>query len=306
MRSRIVKCTSALVFLMLATVSGRLLANEEVVEIESRPGVTQKFILIKPEQPKAAVILIPGAWGKLDLGTSFGFTTINPDYAPSFVVESRKEFAKKGLMVAVIDSPSDRKNIGMGWGWRVYEAHARDIAAVVAFLKKQANVPVWLAGSSNASLSAANFVSQFGYGDVHGLAIGAAMTNITPDNEFSPTFSAQYRYGAMSVSGLDSFTGPVLIYWHKDDECALSPPADAPRLAAKFTKSQKVEVRYIERKSYPASSRSNPCLTGSIHDLNGVHHDAVEIIIEFILRNSNISQAAQQSAPGDAPKAARP
>lgn len=286
MRSIIVECTFMLVFLMLATASDRLLASEEVVEIESRPGVTQKFIFIKPEQPKAAVVLIPGAWGKLDLGTFFGATTINTDYAPSFVVESRKEFAKNGLMVAVIDSPSDRKKAGMGWGWRVYGSHARDIAAVVAFLKKQANVPVWLAGSSNASLSAANFVSEFGNGDVHGLAIGAAMTNITPDNEFNPGFSAQYRFGAMSVSGLDTFTGPVLIYWHKDDECVLSPPADAPRLAAKFTKSRKVDVQYIERKSYPASSRSNPCLTGSIHDLNGVHEDAVEIIVKYILANS--------------------
>lgn len=306
MRSRIVKCTSALVLLMLATASGQLLADEKIVEIESRPGVTQKFIFIKPEQPKAAVVLIPGAWGKLDLGNFFGVTTINPDYAPSFAVKSRKDFAKNSLMVAVIDSPSDRKKDGMGWGWRVTDAHARDIEAVVTFLKKQANVPVWLAGSSNASLSAANFVSRIGNGGVHGLAIGAAMTNITPDNEFSPAFSARYRYGAMSVSGLDSFTGPVLIYWHKDDECVLSPPADAPRLAGKFTKSQKVEVRYIERKSYPASSRTNPCLTGSIHDLNGVHEDAVEILVEYILRNSTINQAAQQGAPGDAPKAARP
>lgn len=306
MSSRTIECASALVVLMLATASGRPLADEKVVEIESRPGVTQKFIFIKPEQPKAAVILIPGAWGKLDLGAFLGAISINPAYAPTFAVESRKDFAKNSLMVAVIDSPSDRRKDGMGWGWRVTDAHARDIEAVVAFLKKQANVPVWLGGSSNASLSAANFVSRIGNGGVHGLAIGAAMTNITPDNEFSPAFSTRYRYGAMSVSGLDSFTGPVLIYWHKDDECVLSPPADAPRLAGKFTKSQKVEVRYIERKAYPASSRTNPCLTGSIHDLNGVHGDAVEILVEYILRNSTPDHAAQQRAPEDAPKAPRP
>lgn len=111
----------------------------------------------------------------------------------------------------------------------------------------------------------------------------------------------------MSVSGLDSFTGPVLIYWHKDDGCFLSPPADAPRLASKFTKSGKVEVKYIEGKRLPLPN-SDPCLAGSIHDFQGVRDEAVAAIIQFILSNSSrvVPLIAQQGIPGDAPKAARP
>lgn len=262
MRSKNTKYSSVFAFLLLISVSVPLHADEKLVEIESRPGVIQKFIFIKPKQPTAAVVLIPGGWGKLKLGSFLGKPTIDPRYAITFVVESRKGFAKNNLMVAVIDSPSDHSRDGMGWGWRVTEAHARDLEAVVTFLKSHANVPIWLVGSSNAALSVANFVSKIGNGDVHGLAIGAAVTNIAPDNPFSPGFGQRYPEGAMSVSGLDAFTGPVLVYWHKDDECVLSPPTDAPRLASKFVFSDKVEVKYIDRKASPLPN-SDPCLGGT-------------------------------------------
>jgi hypothetical protein len=36
------------------------------------------------------------------------------------------------------------------------EAHSEDIDAVVKFLKKQANIPIWVIGSSSGSTSAAN------------------------------------------------------------------------------------------------------------------------------------------------------
>ncbi len=285
MREKIERYSSVFSFLLLTAVCAPLHADEKVVEIESRTGVTQKFIFINQEHPTAAVVLIPGAWGKLKLSNFFGKPTIDPGYAASFSVESRKEFAKNNMMVAVIDSPSDRSKDGMGWGWRVTEAHARDLEAVVAFLKSQANVPVWLVGNSNAALSAANFVSKIGNGNVHGLALGAAVTNIAPDNPFSSAFGERYPQGAMSMSGLDVFTGPVLVYWHKDDGCVLSPPADAPRFARQFGFSNKVEVKYIDKKAYPLPN-SDPCLGGSIHDFQGVYDEASALIVRFILDNS--------------------
>lgn len=298
MRLRIVKYSLAI--FLLTSVNIPVLADENIVEIESRVGVTQKFILIKPEHPTAAVLLIPGARGELRLGTFFGKPTINPLYATSFAVESRKNFAKNNLMVAVIDSPSDRNSQGMGWEWRVTEEHAIDLKSVIVYLKKQANVPVWLVGSSNSALSEANFVSRFGNGEVHGLAIGAAVTNITPDNPYDPEFSERYPEGVMSVSGLDSFTGPVLIYWHKDDGCILSPPKDAPRLAERFTKSARVEVKYIEGNAPPLRN-SDPCKAGSTHDLHGVEDEGAAAIVQFILSNSGsaVPPTAQQGVQGN-------
>ncbi len=46
--------------------------SNKLVEIETRPGINQKFILIKPANPIASVILFEGGPGKLNLKSFFG------------------------------------------------------------------------------------------------------------------------------------------------------------------------------------------------------------------------------------------
>jgi len=68
--------------------------SNELVKLETRPGVTQKFVLIKPENPVASVILFSGGTGKLVLRSVFGKPTIKND--TNFLVRTRKDFAKHG------------------------------------------------------------------------------------------------------------------------------------------------------------------------------------------------------------------
>ena len=42
-----------------------------LIEINTRTGVTQKFILIKPSNPKASVILFAGGHGILGLSSAY-------------------------------------------------------------------------------------------------------------------------------------------------------------------------------------------------------------------------------------------
>ena len=51
---------SSIFFLVLLFSSPLQASNESLAEVESRPGVKQKFIIIKPDQPSAAVILFEG------------------------------------------------------------------------------------------------------------------------------------------------------------------------------------------------------------------------------------------------------
>ena len=81
----------------------------------------------------------------------------------NFLVRTRKDFARHGLMVAVVDVPSDqnwkrginqstkRKEI-----FRMNNEHAQDIKAVAAYLKNEVNIPVWLVGTSWGTVSATN------------------------------------------------------------------------------------------------------------------------------------------------------
>jgi hypothetical protein len=131
-------------------------ASDERLEVVQSRGLEQKFILTSPKKtPVASVILIAGSSGKLNLRSSTtGSVTFDEGWQYNNLVKTRQMYADRGFLVATIDAPSDREKID-GF-WRTSEAHSDDIDAVVKFLKKQANIPIWVIGSSSGSTSAAN------------------------------------------------------------------------------------------------------------------------------------------------------
>jgi hypothetical protein len=88
-----------------------------LVSIPTPRGVTQAFILIKPDHPVAAVILFAGGGGVLGLKTA-------SSRAANFLVRSRDKFAAHNFIVAVVDAPSDYQQDGMPVMFRVSNAHA--------------------------------------------------------------------------------------------------------------------------------------------------------------------------------------
>ena len=86
-----------------------------VVDIPTRPQVTQRFVYLAPENPKAAAILFAGGDGGLQIQSDGTFK----GGADNFLVRTRQLFAQQGLAVAVIDAPSDRQNGSfLGGGFR--------------------------------------------------------------------------------------------------------------------------------------------------------------------------------------------
>jgi dienelactone hydrolase len=135
----------ALAVLLAAASGSALAASARLVSIKTPRGVKQAFILVTPAKPSASLIMFAGGSGGLGLHSA----TSMQWGATNFVVRTRDMFAAQGFAVAVVDSPSDRRK-GMNAIFRMSAAHAGDIAAVAAYLKKQANVPVWLVGTSMA------------------------------------------------------------------------------------------------------------------------------------------------------------
>src|SRR4051812_1904833 len=76
---------------------------QQVVDIPTRPGVTQRMLVLKPPQPKAAVVLLAGGHGGLQIfpngSMQFG--------GGNFLVRTRELFAERGLLVVIVDAPSD-------------------------------------------------------------------------------------------------------------------------------------------------------------------------------------------------------
>ena len=80
-------------------------ASSSLVSVQTPRGVKQAFLLIKPDKPVASVILFAGGHGGLGLKSASSMTW----GTGNFLVRSRDLFASQNLMVAVIDSPSDKR-----------------------------------------------------------------------------------------------------------------------------------------------------------------------------------------------------
>ncbi len=239
-------------------------AQEELVTLEPRPGVSQKFLLTKPDNPVASAILFAGGHGALNVShhsgqTQFGWGMKN------FLVRTRKDFAKHGLVIATVDAPSDRKH-GMYYGFRNSAQHVTDIETVIAYLKKSAGVPVWLIGTSRGTESAA-YVAIHSKEEIGGLVLTSSMTEWNKKGQ------------TVTSMALDQIKVPTLVVAHKDDECRFTPAAGAEKIAERLVNSPKVEVKYFRGGYMP---ESKPCKALSAHGFFGIESRVVAAIADFI------------------------
>lgn len=261
----------ALIWLAAAGLWGPVqAATSTLVSVQTPRGVKQAFILIKPDNPVASVILFAGGHGALGLKSASSMRWGKGN----FLVRMRDAFAAKGFMVAVIDAPSDRQK-GMNAIFRMSAAHAGDIGAVAAYLKKEKGVPVWLVGTSMGTFSAAE--GAVASKDVDGLVLTSTVTRSKPDWKI-----AQSHHDGVASMPLSRVMVPALIVSHRHDGCDLTPAADAPKLRARLSKARKVEVALIDGGDPP---RSAPCEAMSRHGYIGVEPQAVEAIAKFIRAN---------------------
>src|SRR4029450_2619816 len=94
----------------------------------------------------------------------------------NFLVRTRALFAQQGLLVAVIDAPSDRQLPPYLSGFRQAREHAADVRAVIAWTKKEAAVPVWLVGTSRGTQSAGSIATSLPPADRGPHGIGPDLT----------------------------------------------------------------------------------------------------------------------------------
>ncbi|HJU30056.1 MAG TPA: hypothetical protein VJ740_01315 [Hyphomicrobiaceae bacterium] len=260
----------AVALLLNGTASAATAATSSLETVTTPRGAKQSFIQIRPEHPVASVILFAGGHGGLGLKspTSMAWGARN------FLVRSRSLFAARGLLVAVIDAPSDRRQ-GMNGIFRMSPAHAADIGAVAAHLKKQLDRPVWLVGTSMGTFSAAR--GAIGVSNVDGLVLTSTITRAKPDWKIAQS----HRDGVASLP-LGSVTVPTLIVSHRKDGCDITPAADATKLKERLSKARKVEIVLLDGGSPP---QSEPCEAMSQHGFLGIEEKAVDVIVDFVKAN---------------------
>ncbi|MFI5447802.1 alpha/beta hydrolase [Polaromonas sp. UC242_47] len=256
--------STALLCLGLAGQGVQAQTTQKVVDIPSRPGITQRFVYISPAAPRAAVILLAGGHGGLQISASGAYTW----GAGNFLVRTRQQFADAGLAVAVIDAPSDRQSPPFLSGFRQTPEHTSDVRAVIAWLKQQAPVPVWLVGTSRGTQSAAYVATELSpaAGGPDGLVLTAT---ILTDNTGR----------AVPKMPLEKLTIPVLVVHHTQDGCKHCAFSDMPLLMTPLAKTPKAELIALSG----GQSQGDPCEAKAYHGFNGLEAEAVGKISNWVL-----------------------
>ncbi len=241
----------------------RAQTEQKVVDLPTRPGVTQRMLVLSPPDPKAAVILFPGGHGGLQLFAN-GSIKWGDD---NFLVRTRQMFADHGLLVAVVDAPSDRQTPPFLQAFRQTPEHATDVKAVIAWMRDTAKVPVWLIGTSRGTQSAAYLATELtGPEGPDGLVLTA--TILTDD-----------RSRPVPALPLDKVRVPVLVVHHEQDGCGHCPYAEAPALMAKLGAAPKRQLLSFKG----GMSKGDPCRAYAHHGFNGLERDVVQQIAAWIL-----------------------
>ena len=242
-------------------------SQQEIVTLQTRPGVTQSYFLTSiPKDLGAVAILFSGSGGLIQLRSENGQPKFNQG---NFLVRSRAEFVKRGVVAGILDAPSDQQG---GWGmtdeFRLGEMHFVDVSAVAGDLAKRfPGTPVFLVGTSRGTISAAATGARLGEG-VAGVVLTSTM--------FRPASRKSKEPGpGLSKFDFATIKAPILFVHHASDQCDVTPYSDAARLSDQYP---------LISISGGAPPQSGPCDAFSAHGYLGKESETVEQIVNWMLK----------------------
>jgi dienelactone hydrolase len=249
--------------------------SEELVTLTPRAGVTQKLVLIAPENPVAAVVLLEGGPGKIEAGGSPNNPSVKAD--KGFLARNRNNFASYGLTVALVDASSDVPSKGMNPMIRISAQHAQDLEHVIQHLRQTQGLPVWVVGVSMGGFSAVNAAIQVG-DNIQGLVLLSVLTQ----SRSGSALTRSVPNGILDMD-LDQIQVPTFVVAHEDDACYDTPPSGASKIEDSLTNAQEVVVRIF---SGGKKARSDACGPAAPHTFYGLDDEVVAAIAAFIASHS--------------------
>jgi dienelactone hydrolase len=251
------------VFFLACTMHAHGQVAQQVIDIPTRPGVHQRMVVLSPPEPKAAVILFAGGHGGLQVFANGSFKW----GAGNFLVRTRQLFAEQGLLVAVVDAPSDRQSPPFLAGFRQVREHAADIKAVIGWVRAQAKVPVWLVGTSRGTQSAAYVATELDGPDAPD---GLVLTS---------TILAEDKGRPVPAMPLGKLRIPVLVVHHEQDGCSHCSFSDVPGLMEKLGSAPRKQLLSFKG----GENRGDPCEPFAYHGFNGIEREVVAQTAAWIL-----------------------
>jgi len=210
----------------------------------TRPGITVRTLAAVPADARAVLLLFEGAQGLLA-----------PGYQ-GFAHRVFARFAAHGIGAVLIDAPAD------GSGFR----GGLDLDIIVAALKRDTGLPVWVLGVSNGTRSAARYAMQRS-DRIAGVVLVSSSTN--------PPFGTPLG----ELPGIADVAVPLLAIAHRDDACRGSPPAGATAIAAAAANAPHAAAMLF---TGGLNDGPLPCGVETHHQLYGLEDDVAAAIAWFI------------------------
>ncbi|WP_454631508.1 alpha/beta hydrolase [Bradyrhizobium cenepequi] len=229
-----------------------------VVELRLHSGMRQRLLYISPPKPLAAIVMLPGGAGNIDIESNGDIR-----HGDNFVVRSRELWVQRGYAVVIPDTIADANLRGD----RSTPEYGRIVVELAEFARSQAGVPVFLLGTSQGSIAAVNGAAHAPPGGVSGLILTESVSRIGKSGE--TVFSAEP----------ENVRVPVLIVANRSDRCDVAPPDDARRIAAAMSHSSDVKVQFV---SGGIARSRRACGSLSPHGYYGIETHVVDIISNWI------------------------
>jgi len=231
-------------------------ATDRLIQLSSRPEVSVSYWWMPQKNATATVLLFSGGTGGI------GFREGVPQ-SQNFLIRSRDEFAKAGFNVALMGNPRDMPK--MLPAFRQSLEHLLDVRSVVQDIRQRSDVPVWLVGTSQGTISAA----------AAGISLGAAIEGVV----LTASLTGQQPGGSVSELPLEQLRVPVLVHQHAKDSCKLTPPYLAERLVGQLNAARVKKYMLVSGGSNPTG---DPCQALHYHGYIGMEAEAVEQISSWI------------------------
>ena len=222
---------------------------------------SQRLLYAAPASPRAALLMLPGGNGMVEIGTDGSIRRLNKN----FLIRTLPLWQAQGFAVAVVTPPN-----GMSlYGHRHTAAHAATLGQAVDFVRDRANIPVWLVGTSQGATAAIGGGARLA-DRIAGVVVASSVTGRSSSGE--TVFDAEP--GVVAV--------PVLIVANTGDACPASPPDAAPRIAEALARAPRKEIVYMQS----TASEDPPCEAMSPHGYFGIEELTVGRIADWIRATS--------------------
>ncbi len=245
-----------LVVLFLFVSAPAFAAEDKLIKLDTRPGVSVAVYYMKRDGATATVVLLSGGGGGIGLKKDVPTST-------NFLVRTRDLFAANGFNVAVVNRPTDHE---LDYEFRVSSEHIHDLRQVVAYVKKDTGLPVWLVGTSRGTTSAAAAGIAFGNEELAGLVLTSSITRAK-------------KIGAVASLELEAIRIPVFVLHHEKDSCEATVPRDVPRIIDKL---KNAPVKKLIMVNGGAGASGDPCEPLHWHGFIGMDKEAVDLIADWI------------------------